>query len=354
MDAEQIHIDVSYKLDFFPNTLEGKVAIISGATRGIGRACALKLASLGCNVVIAAKSDTRQKEFPGTIFSVAEECKYVAKQAGYKSNKSFGFKIDMRNFESLKDLVYKTVEKLGRIDIVVNNASALWWQDIVDTPVKRMDMIYQVNARGTFLLTQLCLPFLSLKFPENYVNKELMEIAQKNKKEAFGRVINMSPQILGASYAGSTAYNITKLGMTMVAMGVHEEYKLRGIDVTGNSLWPATVIESYASINFELGERKDWRKAEILADAVLGIIDSGVSGEQLLDDVFLSRIGLGEIGGEGFKRYRCDPDNEPPRALARATEDWDKRDMVKRGSVTRLDADKERSAASVLNKKSKL
>jgi len=135
-------------------------------------------------------------------------------------------------------------------------------------------------------------------------------------KNGFGRVINMSPPISTdfRAYQGYTAYNISKFGMTMVAMGAAAEYQGKGI--TGHSLWPATVIERQASKNFQLGDRAMWRKADILADCVLGLVSApdSYTGKQLIDDEYL----IAEHGftADDMAVYRCDPDVEPPRALA--------------------------------------
>ena len=117
---------------------------------------------------------------------------------------------------------------------MINNASALWWQDITDTPMKKFDLIVSINARGTFAMTKACLPHMV--------------------KGGFGRVINMSPPIHLGAMAGHTAYNISKYGMTMVALGVSQEYGPAS-NITANTLWPATVIESLASINFQMGDK---------------------------------------------------------------------------------------------------
>merc|ERR1712037_289426 len=180
------------------------------------------------------------------------------------------------------------------IDILINNASALWWQDIRDTPMKKYDLITSVNARGTFAMTSACLPHM--------------------EKNGWGRVITMSPPIKLNHMAGHTAYNISKFGMTMVALGVAQEYKGKGI--TGNSLWPATVIESLVSKNFKLGLPQMWRKATIIADATMGIIleEDDFTGVMCIDNTYLrSQRGFED---DDFIRYRCDPEVEPPRALA--------------------------------------
>ncbi|CAJ1423872.1 unnamed protein product [Effrenium voratum] len=348
-------------------SLHGKVAIISGSTRGIGKACAVALAKQGCNVVVAAKTTTPQPTLPGTIYSVAEELE----QLGVKA---LPVKVDMRSLDDIQECVRQTVDKFGRIDILVNNASALWWQRIEDTPMNKYDLITQINSRGSFALTHLCLPVMA-----------------KNK---FGRVINMSPplqtdfralsswvlvqhrekglwwlygctlyqmenpgfgggghllfaqlaQSAGPRYKGFTAYNISKFGMTMSALGAAAEYEGQGI--TGNSLWPATVIESQASKNFELGGREMWRKAQILSDCVLGIVcgPDSFTGHQLIDDEYLQQEH--NLSAEDLAVYRCVPDVEPPRALAShghmgATGDA----TVRRGDVRKLNTDVKGSSA---------
>merc|ERR1719353_2060904 len=206
--------------------LSGKVAIVTGGTRGIGRECALALAKQGCNVVIAAKTTEAKPNLPGTIHSVAAEVEALGVKA-------LACKVDLRDVESIDRCIHDTITKFGRLDILVNNASALWWQNIVDTPLNKYDLITSINARGTFFMTQGCLPHM--------------------QKNGFGRIINTSPPITFNTMGGHTAYNISKFGMTMVALGVSQEFDPSS-GITANTLWPATVVESYASINFKLGE----------------------------------------------------------------------------------------------------
>ena len=137
--------------------LQGRVAVVTGGSRGIGRECALALGRAGCNVVVAAKSTEPTPTLPGTIFTVAEELEGIGVQA-------LPFRVDMRNADEIQACVDATVAKFGRLDILVNNASALWWQDIVDTPVKKFDLINQINARGSFLMTQVVSRFVELSF----------------------------------------------------------------------------------------------------------------------------------------------------------------------------------------------
>lgn len=294
--------------------LTGKVAIITGATRGIGKVCAIALAKQGCNIVVAAKTTKPDPNLPGTIFSVAEEIEALGVQA-------LPVRVDMRSVDDLKECVRQVEEKFGRIDILINNASALWWHKIEGTPMNKYDLITQINARGTFALTALCLPIMA--------------------KGGYGRVINMSPPIQCdfRAFGGFTAYNISKFGMTMVAMGAAAEYQGKGI--TGNALWPATVIESQAAKNFELGEKSTWRKADILSDCVLGIVSAPdtFTGQQLIDDEYLRDLhGFSE---EDLAVYRCVADVEPPRTLADAIYHAGRElGDFQRGDVRQLNKDK--------------
>jgi NAD(P)-dependent dehydrogenase (short-subunit alcohol dehydrogenase family) len=302
--------------------LKGKVAIITGATRGIGKCCAIALAKQGCNIVVAAKSTSEQPKLPGSIYSVADELTKLGVQA-------LPVMVDMRKLETIEECVRLTVEKFGRIDILLNNASALWWHRIEGTPMAKFDLITQINVRGSFAMARLCLPVM--------------------EKGGFGRVICMSPPIQTEyeAFKGFTAYNVSKFGMTMVAMGAAAEYAGKGI--TGHSLWPATVIESQASKNFEMGDRSMWRKADILSDAVLGLVSAPdtYTGRQLLDDEYL----MGEHGltEEDLAIYRYDPEVEPPRALDPKMKILGSTDTTfTRGDVRKLEEDKTRQSSSTI------
>lgn len=289
--------------------LKGKVAVISGGSRGIGRECCLTLARQGCHIVILAKSITDTPELPGTIYTVADEVRKLGVQA-------LPLQCDIRDEKNVEKCINQAVEQFGRIDILINNASALWWQTIKDTPLKKMDLILSINVRGTFTLTKFCLPHM--------------------EKNGFGRIITMSPPITVRGYKARTAYNVSKMGMTMVALGVAEEYK--GRNITGNSLWPATVVESQAAKNFKLGTTDMWRKATVLSDAVLGIVceDGDYTGNMLIDDVYLTeRQGFTEAD---LDRYRYNPEVKPPRVLAQVESEY----MVRRGDVKVLDKDLKR------------
>jgi NAD(P)-dependent dehydrogenase (short-subunit alcohol dehydrogenase family) len=204
------------------------------------------------------------------------------------------------------------------VDILVNNASALWWHVIEETPTKKYDLIQGVNARGAFIATRECLGHM--------------------RKGGYGRVITMGPPLPKTyeEYSGKTAYYMSKCGMTMVALGAAAEGEKDGI--LANSLWPATIVESLASENFQLGDRDNWRKADILADCVVQLCaDTRTTGQQLIDDDYLRTRGAVDAD---FVKYRCNPAVEPPRLLAPgAAQDWD----VRRGDVKALAKDKARS-----------
>lgn len=262
--------------------LEGKVAIVTGSSRGIGRVVALTLAREGADVVIAAKSEEPQPKLPGTIHTVAQEIEALGRRA-------LPLRVDVRHEEEVERMVGETMARFGRIDILIHNAGALWWQSLLDTPIKRFDLVVDVNVRAAFAAARAALPHMLAG--------------------AGGHLLVYSPPVELAALPGKIAYCISKFGMTMVALGLAEE--MRGRPVSANALWPVTAIESLATINFGLGDPSLWRKPEIVADATLEIVaepPGKTSGRALLDEDFLR-----ERGWTDFTRYRCDPEHEPPR-----------------------------------------
>ncbi len=264
--------------------LEGRVIIITGASRGIGRCMALSFAREGARVVVAAKSVNPRPSLPGTIHTVAEE---ITRAGG----EALPVRVDVRSEDDVRAMVRKTVERFGRIDALINNAGALWWQDVLDTPMKRFDLMHGVNARAAFMCTQAVLPTMI--------------------EGGGGHVIVCSPPISLESMGGKTGYLMSKYGMTLLAHGLAEEVKDRGVSV--NALWPVTLVESLATINFKIGGPQVWRTPEILADAALEILRSPpaeLTGRALLDEDFLRERGVTD-----FAKYRCDPEHEPPRVM---------------------------------------
>ena len=264
------------------STLQDKVAIVTGASRGIGRAVALGLARAGCAVVVAARSETSTEKLPGTIHEVVREIEAAGGRA-------LAVPCDVRDEAQIEAVAARTLERFGRIDVLVNNAGALWWRPLLDTPAKRFDLVMGVNARAAFLFCRAVFPSM--------------------KARRWGHIINMSPPMDLALVPGRIAYALSKLGMTMLSLGLAEE--LRGDNIAVNSLWPVTVIESQASINHGLGTPATWRKPDILVDCVVRLVGkdpASLTGRALLDEDFLRGEGVSDFSG-----YACVPGTEPGR-----------------------------------------
>jgi len=261
---------------------EGRVAFITGASRGVGRCLALALAREGADIVVAAKTVEPNPKLPGTIFTTAAEVEAVGRRA-------LPVQLDVRDEVAVAEAVKTAIDHFGRIDFLVNNAGALFWQPVADTPMPRFDRVMGVNVRGAFACTHEVLPAMV--------------------KQGWGHILMMSPPVDPAAAAGKVAYAVSKFGMTLVAHGLAGEVADR--NVACNALWPATLIESYATINFALGDAKVWRKPDIVADAALRIFakePASFTGRALIDEDFLREEGVTD-----FARYRCDPEHEPPR-----------------------------------------
>jgi citronellol/citronellal dehydrogenase len=251
--------------------LEGRVAIVTGASRGIGRAFALRLARAGASVTVAAKSDTSSERLPGSIHSVVAEIEAAGGTA-------LAVRTDVRSEEAIAAMVAATVERFGGVDILINNAGVLWWETVLQTPPKRYDLMWEVNVRASFLCAYYTLPHMI--------------------RGGWGHVVNCSPPLTTEPTPGYVAYMTTKMGMTRVAIGIAAEYGDR--NVAANSLWPATPIESQATLNWQsakVGTPEQWRTPDILCDALLQIVTSepaACTGRQLIDEAFLRERGWSE------------------------------------------------------------
>ncbi len=259
-------------------TLSGKTVVITGASRGIGRAIALRAAADGANVAILAKSGVPNPKLPGTIHTVAEEVRLGG-------GNPLALQCDIREEEQVRAAVAATVDAFGGIDILVNTASAIWLRGALDTPMKRFDLMQQVNARGTFLVTQACLPHL-LEAP----NPHVLTLAPPP---------SLDPKWWGAH----TGYTLAKMGMSLVTLGLAAEFRDRGVAI--NALWPRTVIATDA-INMIPGvDPAMCRRPEIVADAAHAVLVRSArerTGAFLIDEDVLREAGVTD-----FERYAVDP-----------------------------------------------
>ena len=259
-------------------SLANKTLFITGASRGIGLAIALKAAADGANIVVAAKTETPHPKLEGTIYTAAEA---IEKAGG----KALPLVVDVREEESVKAAFAKAAETFGGIDIVVNNASAIQMSKAVDIEMKRYDLMQQINARGSFLVSKTAIPYL-----EKAENPHILMLSPPlDMKEKW--------------FAPHTAYSIAKFGMSLVVLGLAGE--LRG-KIGVNALWPRTTIATAAIKNILGGEAlmRRSRKPEILADCAWRIFHKPVdfTGNFLIDDTFLAANGVSD-----FDKYRVDP-----------------------------------------------
>lgn len=275
-------------------TLEGRTLFISGATRGIGLAIAKRAAEDGARIAVIGKTKDPNPKLHGTVETACEEIRRAGGAA-------LGIVCDIRNEIEVEAAVEKTISAFGGIDVVVNNASAIFLADTEQTPMKRFDLMHQVNARGTYLCGQKCLPYL--------------------KKSDQAHILTLSPPLqLRPEYFGPhLAYSIAKFGMSLCTLGWAEELKPYG--VAANSLWPKTVIDTAAVRNLLGGEQvaNRARRPAIVADAAYAILvrPSTYTGHFAIDEDVLREEGL-----DDFSQYAVQdgldllPDLFVPESLA--------------------------------------
>jgi len=260
--------------------LSGRVALVTGASRGIGKALAVRLAREGADVVVAAKSEQSTERLPGSIHETADEIRALGRRA-------LAVPTDVRDEEAIRRMVERTIDELGRLDILVNNAGAIWLQPVLNTPAKRFDLVMGVNVRAAYLACYYALPHMV--------------------KQQWGHILNMCPRLSIKPSPGKVAYMISKLGMAYVALGVAAEHAADNI--AGNTLWPRTIIESQASINWNMAGRDQWRTPEILCDASMAIFGQEPrtsTGHQWIDEEALTEL----AGVTNFDHYWCE--GRPP------------------------------------------
>jgi len=258
-------------------SLQDKTLFISGGSRGIGLAIALRAASEGANVVIAAKTDQQNPRLPGTIYSAAKEIEEAGGQC-------LPLKVDIREESQVVEAVAAARERFGSIDVLINNASAISLTGTEATPMKRFDLMFGVNVRGTFLCTQACLPALK-KSAELGRNPHILTLAPP---------LNMQPHW----FAPHTAYTMAKYGMSMCVLGHAAEFRPYGIAV--NALWPATVILTAAMQMIPDVRPEHCRTPAIVADAAALILTSdgrvaGNTGNFYIDEQVLAAHGVNDL-----------------------------------------------------------
>jgi citronellol/citronellal dehydrogenase len=270
--------------------LKGKTLFITGASRGIGLAMALKAAKDGANIAVVAKTTTPLKNLPGTIYTAAEE---IEKAGG----KALAIACDIRDEESVKKAVEQTVKAFGGIDILINNASAINLSNTEELDMKRYDLMMNINTRGTYMCSKYCLPHL--------------------KNSQNGHILNISPPIsLNPKwFKNHVAYTIAKYGMSLCILGMAEELKKFNIAV--NALWPNTSISTAAVINLLGGDSlaNISRTPEIMADASYIILTSDsklTTGNFFIDDQVLASVGVYDLSkynvDKNLKQWELAPD----------------------------------------------
>lgn len=253
--------------------LSGKTLFITGASRGIGLAIALRAARDGANIAIVAKSAVANPKLPGTIHTAAAEIEAAGGRA-------LPLQCDIREEDQVRAAVAATVDVFGGIDILVNNASAIWLRGTLDTPMKRFDLMQQVNARGSFLCAQACLPHL-LQAP----NPHILTLCPP-------------PSLDPKWWAPHTGYTLAKMGMSLVTLGLAAEFGLQGVAVNG--LWPRTLIATDALNMIPGVSAGNGRSPTIMGDAAHVVLTrhaAGFSGQFLIDDEVLAQAGITDLSG---------------------------------------------------------
>jgi citronellol/citronellal dehydrogenase len=254
-------------------SLEGRVMFMSGGSRGIGLAIAIKAARDGAKVALMAKTAEPHPKLPGTVFTAAEEIE----AAGGEALPIVG---DIRDAEAVEAAAAQTAERFGGIDLILNNASAINLSPMRELPVKRFDLMQQINARGTFVVTQACLPYL--------------------RDSDHAHVLTLSPPLSVDRrwLAGHSAYTLSKMGMTMITLGVAADEP----GIGANCLWPRTIIATAAVQNLLGGDEAmaRARTPEILADAAHAILvrdPASTTGNTFIDDEVLAEAGITDLSG---------------------------------------------------------
>ncbi|KAM3509670.1 hypothetical protein MY10362_000464 [Beauveria mimosiformis] len=291
------------------------VALVVGASRGIGRQVAVDFAAHGYAVVVAAKtvSDPSKpitsipdpKSNESTITTVS----YEIRQAGGEAHP---IQVDVRSEESVNSLIAQTIAKYGRLDVLIYNSGAIYWASVQDTPLKRFKLMQSVNPEGLYATIQAALPHLT--------QASSSSSPSSSSSSSGGRILVVSPPIYSRFFRGKTAYAMGKVGMSVLTKGLAMDFARQGLVARGTaitSLWPAVAIESAATervTRLDPAEARDLRRPTIFSDAMLAIVGApadDVNGELLLDEDFLHDY----CGVSDFGKYNVVPDSEPRRIM---------------------------------------
>jgi len=275
--------------------LKDRVVVITGASRGVGAACAVACAREGAKVVLAAKTVDPDPRLPGTLHDTARQVEEAGGEALVHA-------FDARDAEACEGVIRATLARWGRVDVLINNAGAIFWAPVADWPQKRFDLVFAVNVRASHALARAAIPAM--------------------RAQGWGHILMMSPPINPAASPGKAPYLVSKIGMTMVAMAIDAEEKAHGI--AAHALWPVTAIKTAATVNLGMGDDAEWRTPDILADATLALITRdprACSFRAWLDEEVLR-----EEGATEFDRYRCLPGHEPgPLSIELVDPGWSAR-----------------------------
>ncbi|GDX83606.1 short chain dehydrogenase [Deltaproteobacteria bacterium] len=273
-------------------SLREKVVLITGASRGVGAACAVALARKGARLVLAAKTMEPDPRLPGTLIETAQAVEAAGGEAHVVA-------FDARDSDACTELVERTVERFGGIDVLVNNAGAIFWAPVANWSVKRFDLVFGVNMRASFALSRAAIPHM--------------------RARGGGHILMMSPPIVSAALAGKAPYLVSKWGMTALAMAIDAEESDHGI--SASALWPVTGIRTAATENLGMGSASEWRKPDILADATVMLLERDPAHARFrawLDEEVLAEGGITDLTG-----YRCDPNAEPmPMSIELVDPGW--------------------------------
>jgi citronellol/citronellal dehydrogenase len=266
-------------------SFENKTVLITGGTRGIGKAIAIRLAGEGANIAIVGKTAEANPKLQGTIYTAAEEI-----SAAGGGGQVLPLQGDIRFEDQIRDVVAKTIAKFGQLDILINNASAINIATTELTEVKRFDLIQSINVRGTFLMSQACIPHL-----KNAHNPHILNLSPP---------LNLDPRW----FAPHLAYTLSKYGMSMIVLGLAEE--LRQYRIAANGLWPRTTIATAAVMNLLGGDFlvQRSRTPEIVADAAFVILQKPsfeTTGNFFIDEDVLKAEGVSD-----FSKYAVNPDHK--------------------------------------------